>query len=89
MELKALRLKQYGIQASDLQSIAKQLGREMVKRGKEPNYEKRDPPAFPTPLSIPNHKPTLKAGTARSVIDALLSDVDTWENFLNEQDDED
>ncbi|MFZ4876815.1 hypothetical protein ACL9RI_17180 [Janthinobacterium sp. Mn2066] len=84
IELKNLLNKQHSIKPSELQSIAKQLGRSMVDRGKEPNYEKKDPPPFPYPLSIPNHKPTLKAGTAKSVIGTLFDDADIWELYLNE-----
>ena len=78
-----------GRKPSEFQSIAKQLGRSLCSRGKEPNYVRIEPPVFTTPLSIPNHKPSLKPGTARSIINALMNDVDTWEIYLNEQDDND
>lgn len=68
-------------------SIAKKLGRALVNRGKEPNYAKECDPTLSPPLSIPNHS-TIKPGTARSIIDALLSDVDAWEIYLSEKDDD-
>lgn len=69
-------------------SIAKQLGRTKVNRGKEPNYTRERSPELSPPLSIPNHPGDMKPGTARSIIDALLSDVDDWEIFLSESDDD-
>lgn len=68
-------------------SIAKQLGRREVDRGKEPTYVKDDNPVLCPPLSIPKHG-ELKVGTARSIIQALLNDVDVWEIFLMEADDD-
>ena|SRR3989338_4260452 len=65
-------------------SIAKQLGRTKANRGKEPNYTRERDPALSPPLSIPNHPGDMKPGTARSIIDALLSDVDDWEIYLSE-----
>jgi hypothetical protein len=82
--LKAMLRNSSSIKPADLQAIALQVGRKRVKRGTEPNYEKRDPPPL-VPLSIPNHKPTLRQGTARSVINTLINDVDVWELYLNEQ----
>ncbi len=69
-------------------SIAKQLGRRKENRGKEPTYTRERDPALSPPLSIPNHPGDLKIGTARSIIDALLSDVDDWEIYLMERDDD-
>lgn len=70
-------------------SIAKQLGRTLANRGKEPNYTRGRDPALSPPLSIPNHPGDVKPGTARSIIDALLSDVDDWEIHLAESSDDD
>lgn len=70
-------------------SIAKQLGRIKANRGKEPNYTRERDPALSPPLSIPNHPGDMKPGTARSIIDALLSDVDDWELYLAKSDDDD
>ncbi|MDD5056336.1 MAG: hypothetical protein PHQ60_00590 [Sideroxydans sp.] len=69
-------------------SIAKQLGRTIDNRGKEPTYTRGREPALSPPLSIPNHPGDIKPGTARSIIDALLSDVDDWEIFLREAEDD-
>jgi hypothetical protein len=40
------------------------------------------------PLSIPNHG-DLKIGTARSIVNTLLNDVDEWEIYLKENEDND
>lgn len=69
-------------------SIAKQLGRTKANRGKEPNYTRERDPSLSPPLSIPNHSGDVKPGTARSIIDALLSDIDDWEIHLSEKDDD-
>lgn len=45
-------------------------------------------PSVP-PLSIPGHTRDLKPGTARSIIDILLNDVDDWEIYLLEAEDDD
>ena len=66
----------------DFISIAKQLGRTEDSRGKEPTYTRTRDPALSPPLSIPRHSGDIKVGTARSIIDSLLSDVDDWELYL-------
>lgn len=70
--------------SKDLISIAIQLGRIKDNRGKEPTYVRSNSPALSPPLSIPNHSRELKTGTARSIIDALLNDVEEWESFNSE-----
>lgn len=55
------------------------VGRQLDSRGKEPNWVRKSDPELCPPLSIPNHSASLKAGTARSIIDQLLSDLDDWE----------
>ena len=65
-------------------SLAKQLGRTKEKRGKEVNYTRKRDPALSPPLSIPQHPGDVKIGTALSIIDELLSDVDDWEIFLSD-----
>jgi hypothetical protein len=65
--------------AKELQSLAGQLGRKSVNRGKEPMYESE---AFPhlRPLSIPNHKGRdLPTGTKNSILNQLEEDLDAWE----------
>lgn len=73
---------------ADFVSLAKQLGRERDNRGKEPTYVRGRDPALSPPLSIPSHG-ELKVGTARSIINALLSDMDDWEIYLSENEDGD
>ncbi len=73
----------------DFVSLAKQLGRTEDNRGKEPTYSRERDPALSPPLSIPKHSGDMKVGTARSIIDALLSDVDDWELYLSKCEDED
>lgn len=68
----------------DFVSLATQLGRTKEKRGKEVNYTRKRNPALSPPLSIPQHPGDLKTGTAISIIDALLSDVDDWDIYLSD-----
>lgn len=82
-ELKAIRLSPQGRKEHELVAIAKKVGRTRDKRGSEPNYVREDNPALSPPLSIPGHgAKDLKPGTVRSIVDALLSDLDAWEIFL-------
>lgn len=76
-----------GRMPADMISIAKQLGRSKDSRGKEPTYVRDRDPQLSPPLSIPNHG-EFKSGTARSIINALLNDVDDWELYLTGSDDE-
>ncbi|SOD22538.1 type II toxin-antitoxin system HicA family toxin [Nitrosomonas ureae] len=72
-----------GIKSKTLISIAKKLGRVLDNRGKEPTYIRTKDPSLSPPLSIPNHKgKDLKTGTARSIIDALINDVDEWKLYF-------
>jgi hypothetical protein len=71
--------------AREFISIAIKLGRMKHSRGKEPNYVRIEP-WLSAPLSIPNHSVDYKRGTALSIIDTLLSDVDEWELYLLEAD---
>ncbi len=88
-QLREMRKSPQGRRSSDFISIAKKLGRKLDSRGKEPNYVRASDPSLTPPLSIPNHSVELKVGTALSIIDALLNDVDDWEIFLAaETDDE-
>jgi hypothetical protein len=80
--LQEMRRSPQGRKAADLEAIAKQVGRKKDGRGKEPTYVRSRDPALSPPLSIPGHPGDLKPGTARSVIDTLLSDLDDWEIFL-------
>lgn len=88
-QLKEMEKSPYNRKPDDFISIAKQLGRTKDNRGKEPTYTRERDPALSPPLSIPNHPGDVKPGTARSIIDALLSDVDDWEIFLMESENDD
>ena len=87
-QLDEMRKSPFNRKSDDFVSIAKQLGRALDNRGKEPTYVRGSDPALSPPLSIPNHSGDVKPGTARSIIDALLSDVDDWELHIMERDDE-
>lgn len=82
--LTELRSNPIGIKPRQLKSIARQLGRSK-KSGftNEPTFVRQLDPSLSPPLSIPAHK-ELKRGTARSIIDALLDDVDSWEQHIME-----
>lgn len=87
-QLDEMRKSPFNRKSDDFILIAKQLGRALDNRGKEPTYVRGSDPALSPPLSIPNHSGDVKPGTARSIIDALLSDVDDWELHILERDDE-
>lgn len=86
--LREMRKSPSGRKANDLITIAKQMGRVLDNRGKEPNYVRKENPKLSPPLSIPGHPGDLKLGTARSIIDMLLDDVDEWLIFLNDSEGE-
>lgn len=82
-ELTAMRRSPQNRKAADLQALAKKVGRVPDNRGKEPTWVRKKDPALSPPLSIPDHGGVdLKSGTARSIIDQLLSDLDDWELFM-------
>lgn len=87
-QLKEMEKSPFNRKPDDFISIAKQLGRTKDNRGKEPTYTRERDPTLSPPLSIPNHPGDVKPGTARSIIDALLSDIDDWEIHLSESDDD-
>lgn len=88
-QLLSMRKAPQGRKAVELEVIAKQLGRYRDSRGKEPTYVRTREPSLSPPLSIPGHARDLKPGTARSIIDILLNDVDDWEIYLLEAEDDD
>ena len=88
-ELTEIRKSPYNRKSKDFISIATQLGRAIDSRGKEPTYVRSRDPALSPPLSIPNHTGDIKPGTARSIIDALLNDIDEWELTLDREDEND
>lgn len=73
-----------GRSSKDFQAIAKQLGRELSStRNNEPTWVRKNDPELSPPLSIPNHSGDMPIGTARSIAAALLSDIESWEIFLD------
>lgn len=71
--------------AKEFQSVAGQLGRKSVKRGKEPMHES-DPFPHLRPLSIPNHKGRdMAKGTRDSILNQLEEDADAWEERIDRQ----
>jgi hypothetical protein len=77
-----------GRNAASLIALAEQLGRVRDNRGKEPTYVRQLNPKLSPPLSIPGHTGDLKVGTTKSIIQALLQDVDEWEEYLSEDSDD-
>lgn len=73
-----------GIGSSELESLARALGRVPSKRGKEPTWIN---PMFPDlrPLSIPRHgSKDLNKYTAKSIIDQLELDIEKFEELIKE-----
>lgn len=87
--LREMRKSPFGLRADEFVSIAKQLGRVKDNRGKEPTYVRESDPTLSPPLSIPGHPGDIKPGTARSIIDSLLDDLDEWDIHLQQTTDED
>jgi hypothetical protein len=82
-DLDALRRSQP--KATDLQRLARRLGRRRDDRGKHPMYGSE---AFPNhrPLSIPNHKGRdYPPGTRDSILNQLEEDLDAWDAALSRQ----
>lgn len=70
------------VNAREMEQIASQLGRQKVKRGKEPTWEHKELTSRP-PLSIPHHGSTdLSPAVKRIVIDSLQKDIEAWEDRL-------
>jgi len=72
-----------GIKSKQLQNLARQLGREIDKRGKEPTWIN---PYFKDlrPVSIPCHSGEMKRFTAQNVLNYLEEDIEHWEDWLDE-----
>jgi hypothetical protein len=78
-------LRRATVDARALESLAKRLGRKLVKRGKHPMWESKEF-ADLFPLSIPHHGgKDIPSGTKRSILDQLEEDVLAWEEVLNDQ----
>jgi hypothetical protein len=69
-------------QSVELERVAGQLGRKLVKRGKEPTWENEN---FPTlrPLSIPDHPGDLANGTKNAILTQLDDDIIAWDDQLS------
>jgi len=83
--LASLRNRSANIRSSELQSLAKSLGREKWKgRGKEPTWISN---IFPNarPISIPDHPGALPKFTARNILDQLEQDIFMFEDELDEK----
>lgn len=83
-ELKEIYKSPHNRKYRDLVSIAEQLGRKEKNRGKEPTFERDDNPILCPPLTIPKHSGDMRPKTVRSVAGQLLNDVDVWDIFLME-----
>lgn len=71
--------------ARALESLARKLGRQPVKRGKEPMWESKEFDLFP--LSIPHHSSRdLSPGTKNSILNQLEDDILAWEEQLSDED---
>lgn len=71
-----------GVKSSELESLAKRLGRDKSDRGKEPTWVNKQFP-YLRPLSIPHHGSSdLHKFTARGILDQLEEDIEKWEEVL-------
>jgi len=70
-----------GIKSSELEALARRLGRRRAKRGKEPTWISDELPDR-RPVSIPNHPGDLNRFTARGILDQLEADLDRYEELL-------
>ena len=75
--------------AADLERLARQLGRKLVKRGKEPVWESIEFEHL-FPVSIPHHGGRdLAPGTRNSILNALEDDILAWEEKLDAEEEDD
>lgn len=71
-----------GIKSSELESLARRLGRDRSIRGKEPTWVNKQFP-YLRPLSIPHHgSRDLNKYTAGGILDQLEEDIEQWEEVL-------
>lgn len=87
-ELKQARANFAPMDSNVLEGYASAVGRLKENRGKEPTWVRKHEPHLSPPLSIPNHSKDVKAGTARSILDQLLADLDEWDQFLDQDEDD-
>jgi hypothetical protein len=86
-EIEGLRRKG-GVRASELESLAKRLGRRRAKRGGEPTWVSDSLPGRP-PVSVPAHPGDLNRYTARSILDQLERDLDELELAAEDAEEDD
>lgn len=70
-----------GVKTSELEALARSLGRKRANRGKEPTWINEELPER-RPLSIPNHSTDVNRFTAKSILDQLEADLDRYEELL-------
>jgi len=71
-----------GVNATELETLARQLGRKKARRGKEPTWVSE---IFPDsrPVSIPSHPRDLNRFTAAGILDQLEGDLDRHEESVS------
>jgi len=72
-----------GVKTREVERLAKALGRQRHKRGREPVWVN---PVFPSlrPVSIPSHSVDLNKYTKNSILGDLEADFEHWEISLEE-----
>ena len=72
-----------GIKSSEVESLAKSLGRVLHPRGKEPTWVSKQFPSL-RPLSIPHHSTDLNRYTAGNILDQLEEDLERFEERIKD-----
>jgi hypothetical protein len=70
-----------GIKSTELESLARRLGRKRANTGKEPTWVSEEL-SNRWPVSIPSHPGDLNRHTARGILDQLEGDLDEYEKLL-------
>jgi len=71
-----------GVKSTEIQLLAKKLGRKRHKRGSEPTWINESFRHL-RPVSIPHHSKGLNRFTARAILDQLEADLEAWEAESN------
>ncbi len=69
--------RQGGVKSTELEQLARALGRKCSPRGAEPTWVSVRPGFLP--ITIPHHSQGLNKFTARSILDQLEQDIDVME----------
>ncbi len=85
-KLEGLRRKG-SVKSSEIESLARALGRVKHKRGSEPTWVNPSDPAL-RPISIPHHSRDLNKFTARAILDQLERDVELLEHAVSRSEEE-